>query len=206
MLHEMMGMAPLPIMLCDQRKLTPSFGYVFDPRWLDLHDSLLSILWKFIKMNSVSGHLIVMQLAKTDVDPYEGIAVCKFEIDMQRLHVDLGLSLKVIRESITPNLLGNATCPNFRFCRRCLNRGYHGTAYQFESVIRCPLHGDILETRCRSCGMSTAYHLNVSILNSPFRCKYCSNLYGTNTPNFIHKSTFKRISRRAITRTRILRC
>jgi hypothetical protein len=25
----------LPIMLFDERKLTPSFGYVFDPKWLD---------------------------------------------------------------------------------------------------------------------------------------------------------------------------
>lgn len=206
MLHEMMGRAPLPIMLFDQRKLTPSFGYVFDPGWLDIHDSLLSILWKFIRMNRISGHMITMQLAKTDIDPYVGVAVSESEIDIRRLHKDLGLPLRLIRNSITPNLLGNATSPYFRYCRLCLNRGYHGTAYQFQSLTRCPIHGTIFETRCRSCGQAKAYHFDACLLDSPYRCGYCSNLYGTYMPNFAHKSTLKRISRTAITRARILRC
>lgn len=206
MSHETLGKASLPIMLFDERKLTPSFGYVFDSRWLDLHDSLLSILWKFIKMNSVPGHMILMQLAKAEIDPYVGIAVCKSEIDIKRLHRDLGLPLKVILESITPSLLGNAICPYFRFCRHCLNRGYHGTAYQFQSVIRCPIHREILESQCRKCGMSTPYHLNALLLNSPFRCAYCSKFYGASAPNFVNKLTLQRVARRAIARTRILRC
>jgi len=206
MLLEPSCNTPLPIMLFDQQKLAPSFGYVFDLSWLDVHDSLLSILWKFIKMNGVPGHVVLRLLAKTDIDPYDGIAVCQSEMNLKRLQQDFGLSAKVIRDSFTPALLGNAISPHFRFCRRCLSRGYHGTPYQFQSVMRCPIHADLLETQCRFCGKSSPYHLNAMLLNSPFRCGYCSKRFGTCAPDFAHRLPLKKSARRAITRARILHC
>lgn len=38
-----MDIATLSIMLFDERKLTPSFGYVFDRKWLDPYESIVSI-------------------------------------------------------------------------------------------------------------------------------------------------------------------
>ncbi len=70
-------------MLFDQQKLAPSFGYIFDLSWLDIHDSLLSILWKFIKMNGVPGPVVLRLLAKTDIDPYDGMLV-NWPIDRHR--------------------------------------------------------------------------------------------------------------------------
>jgi hypothetical protein len=157
-------------------------------------------------MNDVTGHMVLLQVAKIGIDPYIGVAVSKSEFDSERLRRDLGLPLKVIRESVTPDLMKNAVCPYFRFCKLCLNRGYHGTAYQFQSVIRCPIHGDLLETQCRTCGKSTAYHLNAFLLNFPFRCGHCLKFYSTTGPRFIHKTTLKKLSRTAITRARILHC
>jgi hypothetical protein len=61
-------------MLFDERTLTPSFGYVFDLKWLDPFESIVSILWKLARMNRLSGQVITMQLAKTSIDPYEGVA------------------------------------------------------------------------------------------------------------------------------------
>ena len=45
----------LPIMMFDERKLTPSFGYVFNPKWLDPEESIVSILWKLARMNYAIG-------------------------------------------------------------------------------------------------------------------------------------------------------
>ena len=110
----------LPIMLFDERKLTPSFGYVFDPKWLDPFESIVSILWKLARMNRLSGQAIVTQLARTSVDPYEGVAARRSEIDLQGLHLALGLPLKLVRESVLPDALHAAGGPHFRYCRKCL--------------------------------------------------------------------------------------
>lgn len=45
----------LPILTLDEQKLTPSMGYVFNKRWLDPCESLVSILWKFEKVNPLRG-------------------------------------------------------------------------------------------------------------------------------------------------------
>jgi hypothetical protein len=72
-----METAGLPIMVFDDRTLTPSLGYVFDRRWLDPFESIVSIAWKFARMNRLSGQMITMQLAKSAIDPYEGVAPCR---------------------------------------------------------------------------------------------------------------------------------
>ena len=36
----------------------------------------------------------------------------------------------------------------------------HSVVHQFEGLQRCPIHGTVLETRCRSCGKATRYQLN----------------------------------------------
>jgi hypothetical protein len=94
-------MTTLPIMLFNERALTPSFGYVFDPQWLDPHESIVSILWEFVRMNRLSGHLVIMQLARDSrFDPYVGIAACQSDVDIRRLHQALGLPLKIVRGSL----------------------------------------------------------------------------------------------------------
>ncbi|CAJ3886589.1 Uncharacterised protein [Burkholderia pseudomallei] len=42
----------LPILTLDEQKLSPSMGYVFNKRWLDPCESLVSILWKFEKVRA----------------------------------------------------------------------------------------------------------------------------------------------------------
>jgi len=42
----------LPILTFDERKLTPSFGYFFDARWLQSYESIVGVLWKFARMNA----------------------------------------------------------------------------------------------------------------------------------------------------------
>jgi hypothetical protein len=138
----------LPIMLFDERKLTPSFGYVFDRKWLDPYESIVSILWKLARMNRLSGQVIATQLAKTSVDPYKGVAARRSEVDLCRLHRALGLPLKLVRDSVLPDALQAAGGPHFQHCRKCLSRGYHSVVHQIGFNKCCPVHGDPLETAC----------------------------------------------------------
>lgn len=152
----------LPIMLFDERALMPSFGYVFDPKWLDPFESIVSILWKLARMNRLSGQAITMQLAKSDIDPYEGVAARRSEIDLCRLHLTLGLPLKLMRDSVLPDGLQAAGGPHFRYCRKCLCRGYHSVVHQVGANKCCPVHGNMLEIACHTCGVKAAYRLNVA--------------------------------------------
>ena len=199
-----MGISSLPIMLFDERKLTPSFGYVFDSKWLDPHESIVSILWKLARMNRLSGHLITEQIARTSVDPYEGVAACRSEVDMRRLHVALRLPLNIVRASLVPDALLAISSPCFRYCRKCLYRGYHGVVHQLETVKRCPVHGrDLLEVACRNCGSQTPYRLNAYLLDAPYRCGNCGGLYSSSTPSLLNKLPLSKKARIAITRLRL---
>lgn len=133
-------------MLFDERTLTPSFGYVFDPKWLDPFESIVPILWKLARMNRLSGQVIATQLAKTDVDPYEGVAARRSQIDLRRLQLALGLPLKLVRDSALPDTMQAARARHFQHCRRCLCRGYHSVVHQIGFNKCCPVHGDPLES------------------------------------------------------------
>jgi hypothetical protein len=195
-------MTTLPIMLFDERKLTPSFGYIFDPKWLDPHESIVSILWKLARMNALSGHMITTQLAKTSIDPYEGVEACRSQVDMRRLDHTLGLQLKIVRASLIPDALQTISSPWLRYCKKCLCRGYHGVVHQMETVGRCPVHGSVLEVACGHCGSRTPYRLNAYLLDAPYRCGNCRSLYSSCMPSISTKRPLSKKARTAITRMR----
>jgi hypothetical protein len=64
----------LPILLFDERRLSPAWGYVFDRAWLKPAESILSILWRFARENRIPGHVIVSEAARERIDPYDGVA------------------------------------------------------------------------------------------------------------------------------------
>jgi hypothetical protein len=48
----------LPVMLFDEIKLRPAFGYVLDKHLLNPEESIVSIQWKFGWQNGLPAHLI----------------------------------------------------------------------------------------------------------------------------------------------------
>src|ERR1035437_1918783 len=190
----------LPILMFDERKLTPSFGYLFNPKWLDPEESIVSILWKLARMNSLSGLSIAAQIAKTTIDPYDGVAARRSEVDIRRLRTALGLKLKQVRSSIIPDTLRNVSSPYFRFCKKCLHRGYHSVVHQLETVQHCPIHGGWLEVLCTHCSEPTPYRLNAHLLDAPYRCGNCRMLYCAHAPYFVKKKALTLKQRSAIIR------
>jgi hypothetical protein len=85
-----------PILMLDERKLTPALGYVFNRKWLDPCESLISILWKFEKANALPGH-VVARLMGPDTDPYEGVVPELGMVDIDRLHDTLAVPTKTLR-------------------------------------------------------------------------------------------------------------
>lgn len=66
-----------------------------------------------------------------------------------------------------------------RFCPTCLSLGFHHAACQIEGLEKCPIHGDVLRSKCAHCGAPTPrYALTRATFDAPFRCPSCWNWYG----------------------------
>jgi hypothetical protein len=196
----------LPILTFEEAKLSPSFGYVFDRKWLDPHESIVSILWKFVRMNAVAGHVVAAHCANTMIDPYEGIEIARGALDIRKLCQTLGLPRKIVRGAITPRFRTGSSSAYLRYCPKCLTRGYHSVVHQIEMVQHCPRHGNYLEVTCRSCEAPTPYHLNARLLDAPYRCATCRSLLATSTPSFLKRRPMPMKHIVAITRLRLRYC
>ncbi|WP_322062776.1 hypothetical protein [Paraburkholderia sp. J63] len=166
-----------PILTVDERKLTPALGYVFNRKWLDPCESLVSILWKFEKANALPGH-VVARLLGPDVDPYEGVVPQLGIVDVDRLHESLRVPAETLRVALLPAIPRRRYSGLFRFCRRCIAHGYHSVLHQMESNAQCPAHDRVLESACETCGYEASYRVNVRLLEAPCRCAYCGASYG----------------------------
>jgi hypothetical protein len=195
--------ASLPILTFEEAQLSPSFGYVFDRKWLDPHESIVSILWKFARMNALAGHLVAAHCANKIIDPYEGVEITRKAIDIRTLCHTLGLPRKIVRGAITPRFRTGRSSVYLRYCSRCLTSGYHSVVHQIEMVQQCPRHGDYLEVACRSCEEPTPYRLNARLLDAPYRCANCRSLLATSHPSFVRRRPMPMKHIVALTRLRL---
>ncbi|KVM86758.1 hypothetical protein WJ60_19440 [Burkholderia ubonensis] len=167
----------LPILTLDEQQLTPSLGYVFNSRWLDPCESLVSILWKVETVNALPGH-VVARLMGPDIDPYEGVVPQLGAVNVARLHRTLGLPSASLQIALLQPSQRRRYSPLFRHCRRCITRGYHSVLHQMLNLATCSAHYRPLETACRRCGYQAPYVVNVRLLESPYRCAFCGGRYG----------------------------
>lgn len=160
---------PLPILTVDERVLSPRFGYVFQRRWIQPCESIVGLLWKFVRLNKLPGHSVVKHLSKYTIDPYEGIEI--FDISIPKVAQLLQITQKTVRVGICTAY--DVASPHVRFCPKCLSRGYHGHPHQLLRLIRCPIHDLTLHASCQRCGRPSDYRLDAQLLDAPFRCRHC---------------------------------
>ncbi len=190
-----------PILTFDVAKLTPSWGYVFDARWLDPYESVVSMLWKLIWMNRLAGHAVVGHIAMQSVDPYAVIGITHEEINGRYLATTLGIRLKTVRQSIGNPVSRRAPISVLRYCARCMARGYHSAVDQFGNVTRCPIHATLLETHCRCCGAASDYRIEAKMLDASFKCPNCRRSYSPSWSSFTRCRRLQAYERTAVTRT-----
>ena len=190
----------LPILTFDEGSLSPAYGYFFDRAWLAPHETIVAIAWKFARMNALPGHLVVMQLARRTVDPYEGIPATATHVDVLALARSLKIPKRSLRDGIESPHGRRRMHDRLRFCTPCMELGYHGVMHQGVSATHCPCHRVALEERCRGCGSTTEYRLNAKLLNAPFRCASCRRPYAGWGRRLMHRRAPPEL-RLAITRS-----
>jgi len=166
-----------PILTLDEQSLTPSLGHIFDKRWLDPCESLVSILWKFETVNALPG-AVVARLMGPDIDPDEGVVPQLGAVNLDRLRRTLGIPCASLEIALLHPSQRRRYSPLFRYCRSCIARGYHSVLHQMLTIDNCPAHYRPLETACRRCGYEARYRVNVLLLESPYRCAFCGGGYG----------------------------
>ena len=92
----------LPILTFDEGRLSPSYGYFFDRRWLAPQETIVSIAWKFARMNALPGHIVARQFSQHQVDPYDGIAATAVEIAVPVLASAFAIPRRALRDGIEP--------------------------------------------------------------------------------------------------------
>lgn len=161
-----------PILAFDEWELSLSRGSAFNPKWLMPEESLISILWKFACANVLPGDVLV-HLISPCVDPSEGVAPLRDDIELARLCRILRLPEGVLRMSLLDAAHPDRPHRVFRHCRLCAAHGYHSVLYQLEEEDRCPAHHELLDTRCLHCGSETPYIVRANVIEAPFRCLSC---------------------------------
>ncbi|HEX6708006.1 MAG TPA: hypothetical protein VF169_24920 [Albitalea sp.] len=111
------AVAALPIVVYDERALKPHVGYVFNANWLDPHESIVSMLWKFASMNVMPGHALVARLVGEDIDPYAGIE--PRAVDVQRVPRLLEVASETVRLGLCAPPPG--VCRHLRFAGAALD-------------------------------------------------------------------------------------
>ncbi len=192
-----------PILTFDVTKLNPSFGYVFDARWLDPYESVVSILWKFVWMNGLAGHEVVERIASHTVDPYDGIEATPEDINRQYLAHVLRIRRQTVREAIPVQSSLRPFNSELRFCSWCMSRGYHSVLHQFGLMLTCPIHARPLESRCRHCGQTSSYRIDAQLLDAPFRCPHCRVPYSASWTWFAKRGALGQRERMALIRAYI---
>jgi hypothetical protein len=167
-----------PILSLDEASLASALGYVFNPKWIWPHESIVSILWKFVLANRLPGHLVARQV-NADVDPYEGVLPSPAFVDIRRLSHMLAISPRIISRSLLAGSEHRQCCSSFKHCRFCSGLGYHSVLFQRPSESICPFHKVPLDGTCRACEREIPYVINASILEAPIRCPSCRTRYGS---------------------------
>lgn len=189
-----------PILTFDEGKLSPSQGYIFDPKWLDPYESLVSMLWKFSRMNGLAGHVLVKHAAKRPVDPYEGITATLADIDLRRICTILRLPMKTLRAALPRANSKRAWCSELQYCPQCMARRFHSIVHQLCHLTRCPVHGCPLVTACFRCRSTSAYRIDAKLVGAPFRCPHCGATYSGSTASLAKRPPLSQLGRTAITR------
>ena len=117
-------------------------------------DTILSIAWKFARMNGLPGHIVAKQLALQEIDPYEGIPATTGHVAVTLLARTLAIPRQVLKDGLHQPDSRRRVHNLVRFCTPCMKLAAHGVMHQRAGTIRCPCHHVALEVHCCGCGES----------------------------------------------------
>jgi hypothetical protein len=154
--------------------------YTRRPEWTHSLESLWSILakWQFVnRLPYWSLARCVSALSRANL--YEGVDLRVLEsFDLQALAECTGVPHGALCGGACVATLACSglafACTSLRWCRACMNEGFHATLFQFMPITRCPIHRDRLIDVCPRCRNAIHYRLDTAFAANPLACPNCS--------------------------------
>ena len=151
------------------------------------YESLWSVLQKFALLNAVGGITIreifgEKGLGKNLHDSWRfknrNDLRSSGGLDLEKLSFLFNRNEDRINESVTTTFLNyNEIEPlsveNLRFCRSCIEEGFHSAIYQLLFIKICPYHEEKFISQCPNCECEIPYTLGKASFSEPYKCPTC---------------------------------
>lgn len=149
------------------------------PEWSSAGESMWMPLSKFSLCNQLTLHELscLVLLSSNGVSAHGADLRRADRFDQERLSDLLEASPAAVAAGFCcskPTAGWVAASTELRYCRECLQQGFHATWFQWRFISRCPLHNQPLRLGCPSCAMPIKYALQSEIAEHPLACAYCA--------------------------------
>jgi len=121
-----------------------------------LQETIVSIAWKFFRMDALPGHIVERQFSQQQVDPYEGIAATAIEVAVPVLARAFAIPRRALRDGIEPADGSQPMHSRLRFCTKCMKLGYHAGC----TSAPAPLAVLVIATRWKNTAAAAAHPLS----------------------------------------------
>ena len=157
-------------------------SYARRPDWTRPVESLWAIVAKWQFINRLPFSTLAKCLSSSSRDRYYlGVDLRVLEaFDLDALTHFSGIQYSALcAGACAPRWSSDAlilTCTNLRWCRACMNEGFHATLFQFTPITFCPIHGTRLIHACPACHSVVPYRLDAAAAANPLACPSCYRL------------------------------
>lgn len=175
----------------ENTELANSHFFCWRADLVNRYESLWSIMHKFALLNAVKA----MDIRKIFAHGTKGSSSYYswnwknrddlrylVGLDTLKLLTALNLSENFLNESVVSsfvkqNEIKTLSCETLRFCRSCLQSGFHSSLYQLLFFSKCPIHKEKFITQCPNCGSEISYRLKNDAFKKPYGCSKCRIIF-----------------------------
>lgn len=159
-----------------QAKSVAEARFTSRPEWSTAGESMWMRLSKFSLCNRLTSHelsnLVLLPPKQISTNGVDLRRADRF--DPVRLRDLLQISPTDVTTAFcynTPGLTNAST--ELRYCRECLQQGFHAAWFQWRFIVRCPLHQRALRLGCPGCTGPIQYTLQGNMAEYPLVCARC---------------------------------
>lgn len=153
--------------------------------WFTGYDSPYGLFAKFGRLNAMGAR----EMADLFIDRECGkrtaiLRAPKVDLrssdlfDLSALTKHMGLDQTAIDHAFVVERLVNRrrrSSDVLRWCAPCARHGFHSAVFQLDLIGACPVHGQMLRSRCPRCRREIPYQLSQEVFEVPFCCPACSH-------------------------------
>jgi hypothetical protein len=164
-----------------------SSSFCWRSDWVSRYESLWSLLHKFAFLNAVKADSIREIFgANPNVTAWSSMWLNRNRddlryldgLDQAKLAEVFRLKEKIVGESVVTsfvkrNEVQTLSCASLRYCRTCLQNGFHSAIYQLLFLVKCPVHAEKFVTTCVNCENEIPYRLTQKAFKLPYGCSAC---------------------------------